>query len=191
MFNPGPQEWTTDPNPAFTARVDSMEPSSAASVKSDDRLGGSYGILVPKAPAAPTISERESSSRSHLEQVTREIVECINNREWSPTPWIRHISEDFEVCLDHLGKPSIFGKDKFLNCWQKYTEANPDYHCEILNLTVTVREKTGTATVWLSMRITGDPPNTQRENVTLTYWRRCDDMWLACKQTGYRGACFS
>lgn len=89
--------------------------------------------------------------------------------------------------LPHTSDSDIHSRSDWLDSYRKFAAENPEYFVEIASISASVNEKNGTATVWLLLKVTGHPNTLQRENVTISHWKRKQGQWRAYKQTGMRG----
>lgn len=140
-------------------------------------------IFVPIAPA--TKQRVVLSTEDYLERNSEAICnETLNNRNFN-SPWLDYLAPD--VVAIHEATSVVQGREQLIHNLRELLQTMPNYHADILNTTVTVDERKGTATVYLHLFLSGMPDGIRRESVNVLAWERRKGEWLLTKHQGMRG----
>ena len=131
--------------------------------------------------------QNKSPTAQLLEDLTCRVVQRVAAHDFTHPDFDEAISDDYTAYLDYQETPLAHGKQAFLDNYRAFAAANPDYTIQPISVVADVHENNCTASVWMLLKVEGQPRDVQRESVTLVYWRRRAGKWQAYKQTGMRG----
>ena len=127
----------------------------------------------------------EARSTEQLESLSAAILNLINERAYD-SPLFSTLSPTFITEFER----NVVGRtrDQHIREMKAVVEQNPDIHMEITNMSSTVNEQKGLATVWATQRVTNFPhDDTQRERVKMLVWERRHGERICLKHVGMRG----
>ena len=148
----------------------------------------SLGLLHPTS-SSPIAAASKTPTASYVECLCTRVVECISTRSWDDTIF-EHFTPGFQAFVEHSDKPLVRSAEEYIDLYKRKAEDNPRYRGEVLNASADVNKEKGKATVWLLIRIHGDPEDVIRESVTIAFVRRRKGKWWFEKQIGMRGIQF-
>ena len=150
---------------------------------------GSLSMLLSQNSASTKSGHTDRSSTVHLlEELSSNMIHRINTRDWTHPDFKDILTEDYVAYLEYQEEPVLRGREAYIDGYRAFAEANPSYSIELVSVNADVHEKSGTAGVWMLLKVVGHPSDVLRESVTIAYWRRKGGRWEGYKQTGIRGA---
>ena len=145
----------------------------------------SLAILSPAQTTSNECSKRSATAK-HLEELTVAVANIVTTRYWQD-PAAEVLVPSFYAEIDHSGRQLVRSREQYLASLREVAQVHHDYNVQVESVCADVREAKRTAVVWMLLKITGDPPNIQRENVTAVHWKRVEGEWRCIKLTSMRG----
>lgn len=153
-------------------------------------LSGSLGILSPR-PAIPAEPAAKDSTTQLIEDGSLKIVTSREPLHGNNLGYEYLHPAHVSVCDNH-GLPAmrdmeLRGRDEFIRVRAELKVCNPDVNVEVSNVTSTVDEAHGLATVYLSGRISRFrlAEIKPRETVTILQWKRLPGFGWTCTQSRF------
>lgn len=133
----------------------------------------SLQILAPRPWAsrkAPSTYTRPTAL--HIEKISLQLLSLTSSRNWTHPLITQYISPTYHAEFDHAcGVP--------LHTWKAYVEHHerlagryPQYRYEALDSVSDVYDKGGTGSVYMLLRVHGQPVGVLRESIIVLYWER-------------------
>ena len=135
---------------------------------------------------------KHTSEIISLKYTCTQVIKHINNRDWTHPDWNLYLADYITVntpaAFSGPGEePAKVTRAEYLKTFEKFCDANSEYHCEAVNIIPEVDHHGQVATVWLTMIITGHPPNVRRQATSISHCRRKNGHWVVYRQAGFRG----
>lgn len=151
-----------------------MEPSAGNLTRSSD-----------SAPLEPTAAR--------LERISRAGITILNNHDFElkskeAQELLAHLSLKYRARLDAAGgplRPLTF--EEQVAQWSQRAQEHPDVHFEILDVSSTVDEEKGEASVYMTMEVTGLGSVSLHAMNELS-WKREHGEWKCYHVVGLRGS---
>ena len=126
---------------------------------------------------------------AELQYRSRCFVEALNGRafpQFIQYVGPEHIATDFSAYMDNQAAACDW--PEFVSILRDAAEADPEYRADIINQSVDLNEKDGTAVVYMFIEVTGRPVSVRRENALVFEWKRQGAVWTCYSHTAMRGA---
>ncbi len=123
----------------------------------------------------------------HLKNLIARLIDSLNDRTFHLVA-AKCMTKNFNGAHlnDYTPCWSSVGRDEVSVDMMEYLRMNPNYHTEILDMSVHIESK-GTAKVWLRRVITGLAEGPNRETLGQLTWVLQDGQWLLDSYQGMRG----
>lgn len=124
-------------------------------------------------------SDSDESTASKLERLSRCVADSINARDFAFTSkdgqeLLAHTAADFMCHLDSQAQPITLQEQ--VAAWQKRTEQFPDFRFELQEISSDVNERSGQASVFMSLIWTG-LSDVNLHAITELKWRKMGNWW--------------
>lgn len=148
------------------------------------------------SPRRASASETTTASSEHdhikhvgayLEALTTFISERLSNRDWDHPVFEQHIVPYMKAFMDHREIPLMTSRQQYIEGFKEVSRENPNYKVETVNVSATVDEEHGTASVWMLLHIFNHPEGTRREGVPIFDWKLIAGKWMLTSMNGIRG----
>ena len=151
-----------------------------------DDQDDSVSALLPH-PNKKSAQKRNSAPViEQLESLSAALLNLINSREYE-SPLLNHLSAAFITEFD--GERVGSTRDEHIREMKAAVEQNPNLRTHIMNMSSSVNENKGFATVWATQRVTNYPDDVfERESIKMLIWERRSGQWICLKHVGLRGS---
>ena len=121
-----------------------------------------------------------SVCRVGVKQLTVDLIECFNDREYDNLT-IRHMSAEMKSDQQYLVATCA---TEFIEKHKRICATYPNYHVRVTDVTGDVDEVEGEARIWVTIDITGYAKDVKREGISQLYWRIRDGHWSCYRNKG-------
>lgn len=133
----------------------------------------------------PTLQE----DCDEIKRLTETLVRILNGRDFSyqdsdGIELLAHISSDFEARFDT--EPNAVDFEGQTEIWEQAAVDYPFLHFDVLELTPQIRRRSGTASVYLKLAITG-MSDKQFQGACQLEWKYRGGQWLLYRHVTMRG----
>ena len=150
----------------------------------------SLKFLLPRSSGS-TLSSAPDPLTQFIEDTSIRIV-TIQGPQSANTPGYAYLHTDHTSVLDNNGLAALRnlelnGRDAFIRMRADLTMCNPNVHLEVSNVSSTVDELHGVATVYLSGRLSRFrlADTKPRETVTILEWKRFSGYGWTCTHSRF------
>lgn len=133
----------------------------------------SLQLLAPRPWASrkhPSTYTR--STAAHIQRVSLSLLTLASSRQWTDPLFTTYISPDYHAEFEHAGGVPLHTWKAYIEHHERLAERYPDYRFDCLDSVSDVFEKTGSGSVYLLLRVVGQPMGVVRESVIVMYWER-------------------
>ena len=126
---------------------------------------------------------------SHLEGIAHSCMKSLNDRNFSKCAdgW-NQMADIFRADSEHpqggLVEQTL---EEHLEMQRHIAEECPEYCLRLLDLYTEVNERTGSASVFMTVEATGIPPGVIRQSIGVSKFQLIDGRWLCVRYGGARG----
>lgn len=136
------------------------------------------------AGARTVAMDSQIDVKEHIKSLSKRLIQAINNRTWRETAELLMLPS-FSGYHDMDDNPwSVNNREAINNYMEDFLTEHPDFYTEILDMSVELDEKRGTASVWVlrsDINLTDKP---RSETYMELAWVRKGEDWYCC---GYQG----
>ena len=133
---------------------------------------------------APTEPENSISVEDRLRDLSTRLVHSMNTRTFTAVA-TELLLPEYTGFHDMDQTPwRVSNREAIITQMNDFLAANPEFHTEILDLTVDVDEKRGRASVWIRRTDTGLSEGWKKETIMEFGWVEKDGRWWC---GGYKG----
>jgi glutamine synthetase type III len=129
-----------------------------------------------------------SQIQQHLTQLTADIVSATNSRNWDAKayPWTHIAQDEFTAGTTFATLPSELDFPAFIQAFRSLYAEKPDYFIRPQDIDAIVAEKTGKATVYLTMENVNFTPGVLRYSFgRLEFVGRGNGFWQCVKYSSF------
>ncbi|KAF2164443.1 hypothetical protein M409DRAFT_25321, partial [Zasmidium cellare ATCC 36951] len=121
-------------------------------------MSTSLQLLAPRPWASrknPSTYTRETAK--YIQRISLELMALASSQQWTHPLFQKYISPSYHAEFDHAGGVPLHTWQAYIDHHDRLAEKYPEYRFEALDSVSDVYEKNGTGSVYLLLRVTGQP----------------------------------
>ncbi|KAF2162485.1 hypothetical protein M409DRAFT_58245 [Zasmidium cellare ATCC 36951] len=154
---------------------------------------GLAATLPVLAPGPTDLDQRythkwDAIITNYLIHSTCEHAEAISSRDFdlNSARWTT-LDSNFKFDSWLAGTLALTGSHEWMAMLKKTAEMNPDYHIQILDISVSLALDRRHAEVFMNVRTDGLPSGVVRQKVTVLKWKLVGERWFCVERKSFMG----